>query len=260
MADLRLRHPIKIVDPTTDANEAGVSAAGDLQVELGVAIPAGTNNIGDVDIASALPAGNNNIGNVDIATAIPAGTNNIGDVDVASGPTGTSALEMQGTAADGAAAVGDPIQAGGVDGSGNIQRLLTDTDGHLQIDVLSGGGVDTPSNEVVHTVTSAAVAAGASADLDTSTLDGLTRKLSQVDLAASVPWKAVINQVDDDVDTAITVLFGEANKTTIWKPPHRDYCEVTFGSNGGLDGFQVRMTNLDNSQAADLYATLYTES
>lgn len=30
-------------------------------------IPAGTNNIGDVDIASALPAGTNNIGDVDIA-------------------------------------------------------------------------------------------------------------------------------------------------------------------------------------------------
>lgn len=31
-------------------------------------LPAGTNNIGDVDIASALPAGNNNIGDVDLAS------------------------------------------------------------------------------------------------------------------------------------------------------------------------------------------------
>ena len=46
-----------------------------------VALPAGTNNIGDVDIAS-IAAGDNNIGNVDIASALPAGTNNIGDVDV----------------------------------------------------------------------------------------------------------------------------------------------------------------------------------
>jgi hypothetical protein len=51
-----------------------------------VALPAGTNNIGDVDVLTlpALPAGTNNIGDVDVLTlpALPAGTNNIGDVDV----------------------------------------------------------------------------------------------------------------------------------------------------------------------------------
>jgi hypothetical protein len=54
------------------------------------ALPAGTNNIGDVDVLSlpALPAGTNNIGDVDVASlpALPAGTNNIGDVDIASLP------------------------------------------------------------------------------------------------------------------------------------------------------------------------------
>ena len=62
-------------------------------VALGASIPAGDNNIGNVDIASSvaltlnsLPAGDNNIGNVDIVSlpALPAGTNNIGDVDIAS--------------------------------------------------------------------------------------------------------------------------------------------------------------------------------
>jgi hypothetical protein len=50
-----------------------------------VALPAGNNNIGDVDIAT-IAAGDNNIGNVDIASAIPAGTNNIGDIDVLTVP------------------------------------------------------------------------------------------------------------------------------------------------------------------------------
>jgi hypothetical protein len=60
------------------------------------AIPAGNNNIGDVDVAS-IAAGDNNIGNVDIASALPAGANaigklaansgvDIGDVDVTSLP------------------------------------------------------------------------------------------------------------------------------------------------------------------------------
>ena len=56
------------------------------------ALPAGNNNIGDVDVAS-IAAGDNNIGNVDVVTlpALPAGTNNIGDVDVLTLPAGTVA-------------------------------------------------------------------------------------------------------------------------------------------------------------------------
>jgi len=42
------------------------------------ALPAGDNNIGNVDLASPLPAGDNNIGNVDLASPIPAGSNTIG--------------------------------------------------------------------------------------------------------------------------------------------------------------------------------------
>lgn len=54
-----------------------------VQTDVVGALPAGTNNIGDVDIAS-IAAGDNNIGNVDVVTlpALPSGTNNIGDVDV----------------------------------------------------------------------------------------------------------------------------------------------------------------------------------
>lgn len=49
--------------------------------------------------------------------------------EVVAGPTGSSSTHVQGSAADGAAAVGNPVQAGGVDGSGNVQSLLTDTTG-----------------------------------------------------------------------------------------------------------------------------------
>ena len=80
------------------------------------ALPAGTNNIGDVDVLSlpALAAGTNNIGDVDVLTlpALPAGTNNIGDVDVLSGPTGASALQQQGAAAHDAATAGNPVLVG----------------------------------------------------------------------------------------------------------------------------------------------------
>lgn len=85
-------NPLPVVQ--TGALPAGTNAIGKLAANSGVdigdvdvtslpSIPAGNNNIGDVDIAS-IAAGDNNIGNVDVLTlpALPAGTNNIGDVDV----------------------------------------------------------------------------------------------------------------------------------------------------------------------------------
>lgn len=61
-------------------------------VTVGSALPAGTNNIGDVDVLTlpALPAGTNNIGDVDVLTlpALPAGTNTIGNVSTVPAATG----------------------------------------------------------------------------------------------------------------------------------------------------------------------------
>lgn len=68
----------------------------EMQVDVVAALPAGTNNIGDIDVLS-IAAGDNNIGNVDVVTlpALAAGTNNIGDVDVLTLPAipaGTNAI------------------------------------------------------------------------------------------------------------------------------------------------------------------------
>lgn len=48
-------------------------------------------------------------------------------------PTGASATQVQGTAADSVAAIGNPVQIGGVDGSGNIQAVFTDTAGRVGV-------------------------------------------------------------------------------------------------------------------------------
>jgi hypothetical protein len=81
----------------SDGTDVGlISAGGAALVDIASAIPAGTNNIGDVDVLSlpAIPAGTNNIGDVDVLTlpAIPAGTNNIGDVDVLTIAAGTNQI------------------------------------------------------------------------------------------------------------------------------------------------------------------------
>lgn len=78
----------------TEANSAAIKTAvetidnaiagTEMQVDVVAALPAGDNNIGNVDIAS-IAAGDNNIGNVDIAS-IAAGDNNIGNVDIVTQP------------------------------------------------------------------------------------------------------------------------------------------------------------------------------
>ena len=105
------------VQTATPVNRAGLDGDYEpLQLSAGrlwtsavidTALPAGTNNIGDVDILS-IAAGDNNIGNVDVVTlpALPAGTNNIGDVDVLSIIPGTGATNL-GKAEDVAHASGD---------------------------------------------------------------------------------------------------------------------------------------------------------
>lgn len=75
----------------------GVGQTADVKITLDSeavslnALPAGSNNIGDVDVAS-IAAGDNNIGNVDVVTlpAIPAGTNIIGKVGIDQTTPGTT--------------------------------------------------------------------------------------------------------------------------------------------------------------------------
>lgn len=83
--------------PAGDNNIGNVDVLTLPDVTIGAALPAGDNNIGNVDVLTLpeLPAGDNNIGNVDVVTLppLPAGTNNIGDVDVVTLPAVTLAAK-----------------------------------------------------------------------------------------------------------------------------------------------------------------------
>ena len=50
-------------------------------------------------------------------------------------PVGAAATQVQGTANDGAAEVGNPVQVGGVDGGGLMQAFLVGTDGRQDVNV-----------------------------------------------------------------------------------------------------------------------------
>jgi len=67
------------VDSANLVTLAGAVSGTEMQVDVVAALPAGTNNIGDVDILS-IAAGDNNIGNVDVATsALPTGASTLAE-------------------------------------------------------------------------------------------------------------------------------------------------------------------------------------
>lgn len=134
-----------------------------IKTSVAAATPAGTNNIGDVDVLTLppIPAGTNNIGDVDVLTLppIPAGTNNIGDVDILTVP------------ADPFGANADAAIAAGAAGSLSAKlRLMTSqlnaiqtavetientvAGSELQVDVISGGiaGTEYAEDAVVPSV------------------------------------------------------------------------------------------------------------
>jgi len=157
---------------------------------------------------------------------------------------------------------GDAVAAGtkgflllGTDGS-NYQVLKTDANGELQVDVLTGGGVDAPTNPVNDYNTSTDLAAGSTANHDTVDFGAATKKLTQVIASASVAFKIEVGYSDNSVLTTLAVGFGQAGNTVSLSPTHPNYWSHAFTANAGFDGFRVVMTNLDTSQAADSYCTL----
>ena len=140
-------------------------------------------------------------------------------------------------------------------------RIRTANTGRLQVDVVTGGGTDTPTSPINRPQTSTALAAGSSANLQTVDLGSSgTLKLAKVRVGSSVACKWIIQAVDNAVATELTTVFTQAGTSEEFQPRHRNYWSHTFSANAGFDGFQVNATNLDASEAADVYATMEYEA
>jgi len=118
--------------------------------------------------------------------------------------------------------------------------------------------LETNSAQFTH-ATQATVAAGSSADLDGAQItSSKTGKLLGFDVAASVPFKVVLVTVLNGVESANkSVLFSGGDRNVMWRTPGRQFITVAQNAGAGLDAFRLKVTNLDTSQAADLYASLY---
>lgn len=96
--------PLNVTGTGTEAAALRVTIASDSTGVLSVDDNGGSLTIdGSVSITGAIPAGTNNIGDVDVLTlpALPAGTNNIGDVDVLSVPADPFGLNADAASATG---------------------------------------------------------------------------------------------------------------------------------------------------------------
>lgn len=176
---------------------AGAVSGTEVQVDVVAPLPAGTNNIGDVDVLSlpSIPAGTNNIGDVDILS-IAAGDNNIGNVDIVTMPgtgvedapeTAGGTLLMSGT-------VRRDTAASSAGTTGDNATLNTDSLGRLWISgaavedaAETAGGILLMAGSVRRdTAASSAGTTGDNATINTDSVGALWTRdtASQVDDAA----------------------------------------------------------------------------
>jgi hypothetical protein len=110
--------------------------------------------------------------------------------------------------------------------------------------------------------TAVAVAAGGSSDLDSDQISsGLTGKLVALILGASVAVKWELKTVSNGVPSStLAVFFTLPGDDGVKVMPDKGFFTVAEDAGAGFDGFRVTGTNLDTSQAADIYGSfLYDE-
>jgi len=104
-------------------------------------------------------------------------------------------------------------------------------------------------------LTGTSLSAGGNADLTATDIpiDKIGR-LVAVEFGAAVPLKVQLQTISSGARTTRTALFSFAGSTGRWNAP-----DLRFVTQAGGDdcGFGVSITNLDTSQASDVYATLY---
>ena len=72
-----------------------------------------------------------------------------------------------------------------------------------------------------------------------------------------MPFKVQFQLIENGVSTDLSaLLFAKAGEEIRWRVPHRDFAEHA-GASGGVDVFRAVVTNMDNTQAADLHAAFY---
>lgn len=172
----------------------------EMQVDVVAALPAGTNNIGDVDIAS-IAAGDNNIGNVDVVTvpADPFGAN--ADAAATAGSTGSIQAKLR-------------LITSQLDSIKTAVETIDNTVGgsELQVDIVAA--LPAGTNAIGKLAANSGVDIG---DVDVTSISAGTNLIGDVDIQPRTTggW-SVGNFTSGDTFTALTntaqVIKGSAGK------------------------------------------------
>ena len=104
--------------------------------------------------------------------------------------------------------------------------------------------------------TSATLAAGGQVDVDaTQITSGLTGKLIQLVLTASIPFKAELKTVTNGVASGALVTW--IDRHVDFTVASKKFLTVAENAGVGIDTFRITFTNLDTAEAADVYATFF---
>lgn len=105
---------------------------------------------------------------------------------------------------------------------------------------------------------SVSLGAGATASLDSDQISsGLTGKLIGVWVHSSVFLKAELFTVQNATPSAVLATWFPSPWLGDKEIPARGYVDQAEDAGVGFDGFRIDVTNLDPSEAADVYATFF---
>lgn len=107
-------------------------------------------------------------------------------------------------------------------------------------------------------VTIVGLAAGNTTNLDSTQItSGTAGKLLSIVFGSSVPLKGLLQTVLNGVGTTRVALFSKAGEEHTIRFPSKEFVTQVYSATVGLDGFRLQVTNLDTSQAADVYCTFF---
>ena len=274
LTDTQLRATPVPNSGTTELGVTSLAALETIQVGSLPAIPAGTNNIGDVDVVTmpavaldvatlaaletiqigSIAAGNNNIGDVDVASlpAIPAGNNNIGDVDIATVPAplnvvgaGTEAAALRVTLANNSTGIVSLSAAS----LAALESVDLNAATLAALETIQIGSIAAGTNNIgdVDVLTLPAIPAGNNniGDVDIASIAAGNNNIGDVDVASlpaeNRPATATLANVSASV-TSVTLRASAATRRglMIVNESAADLY-VKFGATASLTSYTVKM-------------------
>lgn len=180
------------------------------------------------------------------AISVNSGVNDAGTIRVS--PATDSITKVSATSAANGAT--NPIFTKLTDGTNplgtNSNPLVVTTEGSATGTLVDAGQL-----------TSTSLAAGGNATLAAVAVTSGTAKLLEVTASASVRIKVEIQTFVSAAATTVRTFFVKENDYFVYKTIDRD--DITFAGASG-NKFQVKITNMDNALAADVYATIVQEN